>query len=279
MAATAPTRGMFDNMMAYATWGEGPETMLYLTGGPGNDLPDRMGLRQLQRLWSPLVDAGYTVWVVTRPRNMPAGHTIPDMANDHAQLIRTEFGGRVELVVGLSYGGMIALYLAADHPDTVAQVVLVGAGYRPSEASLKANYRYAQAASTGDRTQAGLEFAKYLLPADRYRWLRRLLAPVVGRLTAVTEHEHYRHDIMVEAEAMLAFDASNALPEITVPVLLLAGDHDRDFPTATLDETARLIPDATLVLYPGQGHLRTATNKHLAADVLDHIRTHPAAPR
>ena len=80
-----------------------------------------------------LIEAGFTVWQVTRRRNMPTGHSVADMADDYAQLIADQFGGRVEVVVGISYGGMIAQYLAANHPRRMARVVLALAAARVSD--------------------------------------------------------------------------------------------------------------------------------------------------
>jgi pimeloyl-ACP methyl ester carboxylesterase len=62
----------------------------------------------------PLCRGRFTVWIVTRRGHMPA---VADMANDVAQAIADELGGRVDLVAGESNGGAIALYLATRHPD------------------------------------------------------------------------------------------------------------------------------------------------------------------
>jgi pimeloyl-ACP methyl ester carboxylesterase len=66
-----------------------------------------MLLRLFQRRFRLYVAAGFTVWILTRRRHMPAGHSAADMADDVAQAI-ADLGRRVDLVVGESYGGMIA---------------------------------------------------------------------------------------------------------------------------------------------------------------------------
>lgn len=86
--------------MEFSTWGSGPKTLLFLPGGPGSAIPEGR-LPQLSRRWFvPFVEAGYAVWLVTRRRNMPVGHTIEDMADDYAHVISEESGGRVDLVLG-----------------------------------------------------------------------------------------------------------------------------------------------------------------------------------
>ena len=73
-----------------------------------------------------------------------------------------------------------------------------------------------------------------------------------------------------------AYDAREILPEIPVPVLLVCGDRDVYFPKEVYEGTARLIPDCTLRMYAGIGHIRAASDKRLAQDVLDFVRQRPA---
>lgn len=117
--------GTFSNGIAYDTIGTGPRTAIFLPGGPGI-VP--MAWRRIGRtLLEPLAAGGCTVWRLTRGRDLPAGHTLPDMADDVAQVIEENFGGRVDAVIGLSMGGMITQLLAARHPDAMDRVVLLSA--------------------------------------------------------------------------------------------------------------------------------------------------------
>lgn len=110
------SRGVFDNTMAYVRWGQGAKSVLFVPGGPGNTLPEGPMRRVGGPLARPLVEAGYSVWAVTRPRNLPDGYSIEDMADDYAAVIATEFGGHVDIAMGSSMGGLIVQYLAANHP-------------------------------------------------------------------------------------------------------------------------------------------------------------------
>ncbi|MGH3587552.1 MAG: alpha/beta fold hydrolase, partial [Pseudonocardia sp.] len=68
--------------------------------------------------------------------------------------------------------------------------------------------------------------------------------------------------------AELSFDSRPVLPRIASPVLLLCGDRDRFFPPEIVEETVRLIPDCTHIRYEGQGHMKVATSRRVAHDVL-----------
>jgi len=72
-------------------------------------------------------------------------------------------------------------------------------------------------------------------------------------------------------------DARDVLPAIPVPVLLVCGDEDLYFPKEVYEETARLIPDCTLRMYEGAGHVGAIRDKRFPRDVLDFVRQRPAA--
>ncbi len=262
-----PRRGTFGTGMEYLTWGSGPRTMLFLQGGPGSAIPRGIGLWMARQLVAPYVKAGYAVWAVTRRRHMPPGHTIADMADDVAGVIAGEFGGRVDLLVAESFGGMIAQYLAALHPGSFGRIALVVTGAELSDWSKDADSRLAAALARGDMAGAGTMLAEELLPGERMRWVRRLAGPLIGRRMLAGRH-YPPGDLLVEVQAGITFDSRAVLPRIQAPVLLICGDRDQFFPEDVVEETARLIPDCTLIWYKGQGHVRAASNRRVAHDVL-----------
>jgi pimeloyl-ACP methyl ester carboxylesterase len=268
VAGSKPRYGVFDNGMAYATWGGGPRTLLSIPAGPGNNPPGRLQLRQARPVMRPLVEAGFRVWIVTRRRNMPAGHTAADMADDYAALIHEEFGGRVDVVHGVSYGGMIAQYLAAAYPEQMGRVVLQAAAYRGADRFTEVDLRWATAVQAGRRADAARAIAEYMVPADRHRWAIPLLSVVTLPIAVRQRHPGLGQDMLVEAQAALAMDSHDLLPRVRVPVLLVAGDRDACFPPELVEQTARLIPDSTLVWYTGQGHARAVHNRRVGRDIL-----------
>ncbi len=173
--------GSFANGMEFLTWGSGPKTLLFMPGGPGSAIPTGMLSRMSRRWFDPFVEAGYAIWFVTRRRNMPEGHSIEAMAGDYAHVISDEFAGRVDLVVGESYGGMIAQYLAAIHGESWDHVAIVVAAAEVSDWGKQVDYRLAFALARGDPAGFGMAFAEYALPGERSTWARRLVGPWIGR--------------------------------------------------------------------------------------------------
>ena len=269
MSQTTLTSGVFSNGMAFAKWGDGDKVALAIPGGPGNEIPSGIGLRLSLRPLKPLIDSGYAIWLVARRQGMPAGHSVEDMAADYADLIRDEFNGKVEVVVGSSYGGIIAQYLAANHEDTFGSVVVVVAACEVSPEGKVLDYEFAKAMSERRTTEAGATMVSGLFPRLP-QWLVRPLGALVGR-TMTGSHDSFASDILVEGKAEVAFDSRHALPNIRVPVLLIAGTDDMYFPLEVIEETAELIPDCTLRLYEGKSHVAAASDSRIASDILEFI--------
>jgi pimeloyl-ACP methyl ester carboxylesterase len=273
-AIPKPVTGLFPNGMAYARWGSGPRTLLVIPGGPGNTVPAGRFLSRHLRAVHPLVEAGYTAFVVTRKRSMPQGYTIADMADDYGQLIAAEFDGRVEAALGLSTGGMIGLALAARHPERLGRVVIAVAGYvanGPGSGGDLAYARFLREGRTGKAIAAMFETVYPSWP----RGVARVLGAVMGPFVFRDAHPSFRSDTLVEAEAELAFDARDILADISVPVLLIGGGEDQFFTRAVVEETARLIPDCTLRIYEGTDHLAAVSDERLPRDVFDFIARDP----
>lgn len=259
--------GSFANGMEFLTWGRGPQTLLFLPGGPGSSLPQGLMARMSRRWFDPFVEAGYSIWLVTRRRNMPVGHSVADMADDYAQVISGDLGGRVDVVVGESYGGMIAQYLAARHGESLGCVAIVVAAAKVSDWGKEVDARLSAALAWGNTVGFGMAFAEYVLPGERSRWVRRLVGPWIGR-GLLSGRNYPPADLLVELEAEMSFDSRPVLPRIEVPVVVVCGDRDQFFPADVVEETVRLIPGCTLVRYDGQGHMKVATSRRVAHDVL-----------
>jgi pimeloyl-ACP methyl ester carboxylesterase len=253
--------------MNYAVWGSGPRAMLFVPGGPGSSVGGRLFTASRGRFFAPYVEAGYAVWLVTRRRGMPLTHTLAGIADDHAAFVREEIGGHVDLVVGESFGGMVAQQLAATHPDVLGALVLVATGWQVTPETQDVDARLVAALREGDRSRAGAVFAEYAVPGHRLAPLRRLLGPLLATLLMSGRHFPVQ-DVLVEAEAERRCDTRALLPLVRVPTLLVAGDRDRFFSRPVVEETARLL-DAELVLRPGKGHAAVCASRETARLALD----------
>jgi pimeloyl-ACP methyl ester carboxylesterase len=261
-----PATGTFSSGIAYARFGTGPKPLLWLARSEGP--PGGLDLMMMWPTLRPFVEHGYSAWVLSNPRNMPKGHTLADMADDYADLIAEEFGGKADLVIGHSTGGMIGFYLAAQHPDRFGHITVAGAACEWREELQAGNLEFARLLAAGRKREAAaflLSSVSNMPPA-----LVKLLAAGLARVFFSAPVNP--SDVMITAQALGTFDGRKILPEIAVPVLLVGADQDFYFPEELMDETARLIPNCTYKLYRDKNHLQTIYNKQFPKDVLQFLQ-------
>ncbi len=266
-------RGTTADRMEYVTWGDGRRTLLFLQGSPTSSVPSGVWASMRQRYFRPYLEAGYAVWIVTRPRGMPRGHSVADLADDYAGFIGEHLGGRVDLLLGESFGGMVAQYLAGLRPSAVGHLAMVASGFEVSEWTKGVDRRLAAAVERRDRTSAGAAFAEYLLPSPSLERLRRLGGPLMAKPLLASPH-YPPEDVVVEMEAEVACDTRPVLPRIEAPTVLVAGGRDRIFTRDIVEETAALIDGCRVVWIPGKGHVATCTSAKVAGEVLDFVGAH-----
>ena len=153
-------------------------------------------------------------------------------------------------VMGLSFGGALALAFQNRHPALVRTLVLVSAyaGWRGSLPADAAEARLAQAMQLADRSAR--EFVDTLLPT-------MFALPV-----AQEDFEAFRaameafHPAGFRAMASAsAEDLREALPGVDVPTLLVYGDNDRRAPLAVGEYLRDKIMASRLVVLEGAGHV------------------------
>jgi pimeloyl-ACP methyl ester carboxylesterase len=274
---SSPVTGMFPNGMAYIRWGAGPKTLLWIVGGPGIGFPIGLRVALLPVVLRPFAQAGYTCWWVNRKRDMPPGYTIADMADDHAILIAEQLEGKVDLVFGEDYGGLIGLHLAARHPDRLGFLAAASAGYAFTEQGKALDRDFAALIREGRRREAWAPLITRMAPNGRLSRLTPVMGAILDRLFYDRSRPDFVSNLMVETEAEEAYDARGILPDIRVPVLLAGGDQGPFLSREILEETARLIPDCTLQIHEGQNDLEAVSSTQLARDILKWLeeRTEP----
>eukprot|EP00542_Grammatophora_oceanica_P021243 CAMPEP_0194037610 /NCGR_PEP_ID=MMETSP0009_2-20130614/9953_1 /TAXON_ID=210454 /ORGANISM="Grammatophora oceanica, Strain CCMP 410" /LENGTH=270 /DNA_ID=CAMNT_0038679845 /DNA_START=126 /DNA_END=938 /DNA_ORIENTATION=+ len=260
--------------MAWASVGSNhsSKTALIIPGGPGNAAPTPEDIGGLENL----VEYDYQVFIVTRPQNMPKYYTVQDIARDYARMIKTEFGGHVDLIIGTSYGGMICQFLAATFKHIFNHIVLVVAACEVNPPCRSIDLAYANALAQGRPFAAGAAISKEFWPHCKLPILAKLaggILHVAKTICGPKHHEHFANDVVIEAESEETFDSRPVLPYIKVPVLLIAGEYDYVFPLNLIKETVALIPDCRLRLYMGKGHTDVLKDDHrVVRDIVDFVR-------
>jgi pimeloyl-ACP methyl ester carboxylesterase len=168
-------------------------------------------------------------------------------------------------VVGLSFGGALAMALAARHSGVVRSLVVVSgyAGWAGSLPPDVVEQRVAQALTLSGLTPT--EFVDTLLPTmfatdpdpdsvERFAASMRAFHPLGFRAMARASAE----------------DLRDALPRIDVPTLLVYGDQDVRAPLPVAEHLDASISGSTLVVLPGVGHVCNLEAPQRFNDTLRH---------
>jgi 3-oxoadipate enol-lactonase len=183
-----------------------------------------------------------------------APYSMADYADDAAALMADQ-GWDDALVIGVSFGGMVAQELVLRHPRRVRRLVLVctspgGAG--------GASFPFHEI----ERLKGEVR-ARYLIPISDTRrddaWAAshpqayaQLIA--LGSADPFAEEPGHAMGAHRQLEARAAHDAWERLPQIRCPVMIAAGRYDGIALPAAQEKLAARIPGARLQFFEG-GHL------------------------
>jgi pimeloyl-ACP methyl ester carboxylesterase len=166
-----------------------------------------------------------------------------------------EAGGRTTVLAGHSLGGYVALGYAAQHPERLDGLVLVGATGEPSGAGAAVYRRFARLALAVGPERMG-RVASGLM--------RRLGAPA-GLAAELSDGTGY-DTLPVVWEAVMANARAELLAGVTCPVTLVNGQFDQM--RLDLRRFVRHAPHARVVTVPRTTHLLPLTHPETLATEL-----------
>ncbi len=223
-----------------------------------------------------LVAAGYQVATfdnrgVAPSSSPPSPYSVEGMTADALSLLdRLGWTDPVH-VAGHSLGGWIAETLVLDHPGRVRSAALMGSANKPTAWEI--------AITTVERDVARLDVD---LPSLFYatQTLRYLPIADIQNDEVVSTWLSFTADLPVwpnpgrlgQYEAALAWSTdpsrTTRWPEIAVPCLIVAFEHDVDSPPEKARQAAGIIPGCEYQEIAGSGHLGIVTH---AEEVADHL--------
>ena len=223
-----------------------------------------------------LVAAGYQVATfdnrgVAPSSSPPSPYSVEGMTADALSLL-DRLGWTDPLpVAGHSLGGWIAETLVLDHPGRVRSAALMGSANKPTAWEI--------AITTVERDVARLDVD---LPSLFYatQTLRYLPIADIQNDEVVSTWLSFTADLPVwpnpgrlgQYEAALAWSTdpsrTTRWPEIAVPCLIVAFEHDVDSPPEKARQAAGIIPGCEYQEIAGSGHLGIVTH---AEEVADHL--------
>jgi pimeloyl-ACP methyl ester carboxylesterase len=253
--------GTFLDRIPYARTAGAGTPVLVLNGGQGfvqRPTPERVE-RDATRV-AAVLPPGQSFILLGYDPAPAADHSLSTIAADVAAII-TELGAPARLV-GVSYGGLVALRVAADRPDLVSHLVLLSSAHRFSADGLARVRRQIDCAIRADREALGTDFVG-LFRRPWLNWLLRLrLRTRRGRAAeGMNEPEIIARGLSAVVDEPID---EAALARVTARTLLVTGTRDQLFGDVP-ERTAALVPNASLVLFPGETHMVAVERRRAVA--------------
>jgi 3-oxoadipate enol-lactonase len=224
------------------------------------------------RMWDPQVPALAERFRVVRYDHRGHGgspvvlgpYTIADLGGDVLALLDREGLGKVSYC-GLSLGGMVGIWLAANAPERVDRLILCcTSAYLPPVAG------WAERAAT-----VRAKGTEAIVERIRERWFTEAFRASDPEVVAATLDELTTIDAEGYAscsEAIGGMDLRPSLPSVRAPALVIAGGDDVATPPEHAEAIAAAIPGARLEVLPGTAHLANLErSSEVTRLILDHL--------
>jgi 3-oxoadipate enol-lactonase len=167
-------------------------------------------------------------------------------------------------LAGFSMGGYVSLALIKRRPTSVGALALVDTR---AAADDETGRRVRNESISTLHTQGVISVAEAILPRllspDGMK--RRDLVERVRRVILRQKPEALESDLKAMRDRP---DSTSLLPQLGVPTLVIAGEHDTISPVAESQAMATAIPGARFVVIPGAAHLTPMENPGAVAQAL-----------
>ena len=233
--------------MDYIRFGSGAKTLIMLPG-VGDGLKTVKGMALPFALMYRALARDFTVYVFSRRAELPEHMSTREMAEDLNAAMEA-LGLQMVALVGVSQGGMIAQWLAIDHPDKVEKLVLTVTLARPNDTVREAIAVWSEQAKRGDYKGIMLDTARRSYSEKRLK-TAELDFRMMGNLGKPKSFDRF----LTQAESCITHDAYDALDRISCPTLVIGGTDDRIVTGQASEELAARIPGGKLYMYQGLSH-------------------------
>jgi pimeloyl-ACP methyl ester carboxylesterase/class 3 adenylate cyclase len=252
--------------IAYQVLGDGPVDLVFIPGWISN-LDLFWELPATSRFFSRL--ASFARLIVFDKRGTGLSDPIDEAAPlevraDDVRAVMDAAGSERAAVCGYSEGATTAVLFAATSPERAPKLLLMAAGLAPPEFSpmFVPETRGAIARSWGQGALMEHFLPNHLDdPRAQAGWAR------AQRQSCTRGMALKYYDLLAETNAL------DVLPGVASPTLVLTREDDPIIPVGTQREVAGAIPDAKLVVLPGNDHLPWLGDWEAVCDAIEEFVT------
>ena len=253
-----------EKSMDYVTFGKGKDPLVIIPG-LGDGLQTVKGKAQLFSLSYRLLAKHYKIYVFSRINELRQDYTTRDMAADVAEAMET-LNLDAAYVMGISQGGMIAQWLAADFPERVQRLILAMTTAKPGQLARDRIEHWQKLSQSGNFKHLMLDIAQHSYTQKSYqKW--RLLYNIMGRLGRIKDEKR----ISIQSQSCLTHDSLEVLKEIHCPTLVLGALEDDVIGVKGSKELAKGISGCQLLIFKHSGHALYEENKAFQEAVFEFL--------
>lgn len=216
-----------------------------------------------------------------------AAHTVERYGRFISDFMAALGLGPETVLLGHSFGSIVASHFVAAHPDAVDPLILINPIAAPALEGPK-----------GVMTRLAVLYYRFSARLPRPLGLALLRSPLIVRVMSIAmaktkdkdllrfihgQHHAYfsafanRESLLESFTASVSSNVADVASRLTLPVLLIAGEKDEIALLRDQYRLARLLPDPTLEVIPGVGHLiHYETPEPAAGFIRRFLKDHPA---
>jgi pimeloyl-ACP methyl ester carboxylesterase len=167
------------------------------------------------------------------------------------------------VLLGHSFGGQLAVRIAAEQPTNLKAMVLIGPAGIIDRTILKILKRtlFRLIAKTG-------KFTSFFFSKAATNYLENRARRMLYRTARATDYYQASQLLRETMTQVIKDEVIEDLPQVKVPTLLIWGDRDRFTPVRNAAQFVTRLPSAQLKLLSNEGHRPYFTQSHQVAKII-----------
>ena len=232
--------------MEYFKFGQGEKTLVIL---PGLSLQNVMLLADaVEEAYACMKDA-FTIYVFERRKNLPVDYTIKEIAEDVAKAIEI-LDLKPVYLFGTSFGGMIAIELAANYLELVERVVVGSTSANVTDEQFQIFAQWIKLAKEKNYLDLCLSFGENVYPKEIFENNKQAF---IDMANAIRDEDVVR--FITLAKSMKNYQALDDVKRIQCPMLVIGDKTDRIFgQEGSKDIVSGIKENIEIYFYEGYGH-------------------------
>ena len=247
--------------MDYVTFGTGNQPLVIIPG-LGDGLQTVKGMAMPFSITYRLLAERYKIYVFSRINELRQNYTTRDMAVDVAEAMET-LNLDAAYVMGISQGGMIAQWLAANFPEMVEKLVLAVTTAKLNNLGRERISCWLNLSQSGTYKDLMIDIARHSYTTKSFGKFKYLY-----RIMGIFGHIKDKQRIDIQALSCLKHDSLAFLEKINCPTLIIGAEKDDVLGVDGSLGLQQHIKGSQLIILSGCGHALSEKNENFQKRVL-----------